>query len=452
MHRTLKRQLLKLNLNEESLPNTVAEWQSVINTVSNSYNQYDEDRYLIERSLEISSAEMQKEIRNNKEMSLQLLQVSKMAALGTLAAGVAHELNNPLAIQLMVAEMLSLSENLNEKEKHDLKKIIIAGKRMGSIVKSLLKLARQGNGEAGEKLSVKGVILESLELLKSQFQKENICFELDFPNEEIYIKGNENSLISVFQNLLINSRDAFLSNSNSDKKRFIRIKVENEAEKVVINCTDNAGGISAGVIGKIFDPFFTTKEVGAGTGLGLSISKQIIENHRGTIKVNSSVGLGTEFLLSFPMLAETDIQDNSTIKNEKIANACQQTLKKVLIVDDESDVCDCLNELLSDKFEVIPTSSPQEALKLIEQIKFDLLITDLKMPLISGEKVAEYLQKKQPECKLIFISGHIDGNRDGELNRFQPFRLIEKPFPTRLMLKNIISEFVDAADSIKLSA
>lgn len=452
MHNTLKRQLLKLGLDREKLPTTNAQWEKLIDSVSTCYTQYDEDRYLLERSLDISSAEMQKEIQQNKAMSLQLVQAGKMASLGTLASGVAHELNNPLAIIIGYAELMQLSPHLTSVEQDNLQKILSVSSRMAGIVKHLLKLSRQGDGDTNNVIEIRKPIVESLELLKSQFQKDNIEIRLDFEDEKLSIRGNENALTGVFQNLFTNSRDAFLSKTKPGSVRLIEVKVRNNGENVKVLYSDNAGGISNDVINKIFDPFFTTKDVGVGTGIGLSISKQVIESHKGTINVSSTENVGTCFEVSFPL---TSVESQKSCKfinlcSESVCENKDRASKKILVVDDEADICVYLQGLLSDKFSVTTTSTPQQALNLIDDEKFDLVITDLKMPRVSGEQIATQLRMRQPQANLIFISGHIDGNSNGSLDKFEPFLLIEKPFPERGMFKKIISDYLDL--NMKISA
>jgi signal transduction histidine kinase/CheY-like chemotaxis protein len=447
MHNTLKRQLHKLGLDQEKMPNTPEQWEKIIATISACYTQYDEDRYLLERSLDISSTEMQKEFQQNKAMSLQLAQAGKMASLGTLASGIAHELNNPLAIVIGYVELLQLSASLNSKEKVTLEKIISVSKRMASTIKHLLKLSRQGDGDINTLLQLQKPIHESLELLRSQFQKDNIQIQLDFPEENLFILGNENALSGVFQNLFTNSRDAFLSKKNANSQPTINIRVIKKEQNINVIYTDNAGGISNEVINKIFDPFFTTKDVGFGTGIGLSISKQVIESHKGQIHVSSIENVGTTFEIIFP-LASPDMQKSSELTNAEIHQNDSLKLKpiakKALIVDDETEICDYLQTVLSDNFTVTATSSPQSALNLIRDKKFDLVITDLRMPLISGQQIAAELRTYQPQASLIFMSGHIDNNSNGSLDSFKPFLLIEKPFPEMLLFKNLIANYCDS--------
>lgn len=367
MHNTLKRQLFKIGLSYDKIPDNSEQWKKIIDVISTCYTQYDEDRYLLERSLDISSAEMQKEIQQNKEMSLQLAQAGKMVSLGTLASGVAHELNNPLAIILAYAEMLKSSPNLTSADKDGVTKIISVSNRMAGIIKHLLKLSRQGSGETDKPIEIRRPITESLEMLRAQFHNDNIKILLDFPDEVVFIRGNENALVGVFQNLFTNSRDAFLSKTKSDSDRCIDIKVRKIGEKVNISYTDNAGGISNDVINKIFDPFFTTKEVGVGTGIGLSISKQVIESHKGVISVRSVENLKTNFELVFPLAVIERQESDKFIKisADFIGNDKIKTLnKKILVVDDEQYICDYLYSLLSDKFIVTATSSPENAINL----------------------------------------------------------------------------------------
>ncbi|MEK6627759.1 MAG: hybrid sensor histidine kinase/response regulator [Bdellovibrionota bacterium] len=474
MHKTLLRQLAKLGLDSEKMPETKEQWDKIISSVSLSYNQYDEDRYLLERSLEISSTEMRDEINRRQEMSLQLIQAGKMASLGTLASGVAHELNNPLAIILSYAEILLQSSNLNEKDKVAVEKIIKVSHRMAGIIKHLLKLSHQGTGEKNTLIEIGKPINESLDLLRSQFESDNIQIRLNYTDNDNFIYGNENALISIFQNLFTNSRDAFIAKKTKSADQHIEISIKKHLDNknISIFYKDNAGGISNDVINKIFDPFFTTKDIGVGTGLGLSISKQIIEEHRGSINVRTVENVGTHFEIILPLANETtqsgakfidieatqsgakfiDIEatqsgvksvpvDKSAGKKKSNLSAFQ---KKILVVDDEEDICDYFQELMSDSYAVTTTSVSPEALQLIDKEDFDLVITDLNMPLVTGQQLAAHLRMKHPRTKLIFISGHFGKNLTGSLNPFKPFIFLEKPFPESRVFKNIIIDYLKA--------
>lgn len=313
MHRLLKRQLIKAGLAENQAPEDLEAWKSFLKSVENVYVQAEEDRYLLERSLEISSLEMKEEIDRNKQMSLQLAQASKLASLGTLASGVAHELNNPLAGIKGYAEMMIEDENLNEEDMDCANSIVKLCNRMAGIIKHMLKLSRQSENEEVSSIDIRDQIEDIKKLTAQQFETDQINVQIDLQAENYLVNASSNAIWSLLQNLFCNSRDAFFEKRLVSERRIhLRVSNNDKKDQVYIVYKDNAGGMPPDVVERIFDPFFTTKKVGEGTGLGLAISRQVIEDIGGSIKVESEEGRGTCFEITLPVGSEDNIEKEAS--------------------------------------------------------------------------------------------------------------------------------------------
>lgn len=232
----------------------------------------------------------------------QLVQSSKMAAVGRLAAGVAHELNTPLgAMNLAVEGSLRCLATKPERAAQRLERALIAGRQLSDIIGKLLTYSKQSSTE-GAPTELRRVAQDSLELIRHQLSLDGVQVELDLRSDSV-VTANHNELQQVVINLLTNARDAVKS-LPPFRRRVVLGTQESESE-ALLTVSDNGTGIDPDQQGKIFDPFFTTKEVGSGTGLGLSVSKELVEKYSGRIEVKSVFGEGTVFTLRFPRGAAT---------------------------------------------------------------------------------------------------------------------------------------------------
>jgi C4-dicarboxylate-specific signal transduction histidine kinase len=244
----------------------------------------------------------EQELREKQE---QLVQAGKLATLGELTTGVAHELNNPLNnIGLFVGNVVDMLEmGLDDKEAmlRELQSTLQQVRKVTEIISHLRTFGRAAR-VTREALPIKDVILRALSLVQEQFRLRQIEVVLDLgEGEGPWVVGNAIRLEQVFINLLTNARDAL---ANVTNKRIV-ICCSVEGEMVKLSVWDNGCGIPPGHEERIFDPFFTTKQVGSGTGLGLSITYGIISDHRGTIAVTSQPGAGAEFRILLPLAERT---------------------------------------------------------------------------------------------------------------------------------------------------
>jgi len=262
-------------------------------------------------NLQETTAEMQRREQELRDKQEQLVQAGKLATLGELTTGVAHELNNPLNnIGLFVGNAIDLIElGLADKGKivRELRQAMQQVRKANQIISHLRTFGRAAPA-SHEPVSLRQVIERALSLMQEQLRLRQIEVAVDLGPEEPVVVGNPIQLEQVFINLLTNARDAV---ADSPRKA-IRISGSVGPEGVEIAFTDTGDGIPPGVERRIFDPFFTTKEVGKGTGLGLSITYGIIKEHSGTISVVSPPGEGATFLIYLP-LASPDTKETSPL-------------------------------------------------------------------------------------------------------------------------------------------
>ncbi|MDH7578128.1 MAG: ATP-binding protein, partial [Bacillota bacterium] len=234
------------------------------------------------------------------KIQAQLLQAARLAALGEMAAGVAHELNTPLAVILGDVQLLMRNFTKNDQKQKLLEDIKTCGLRCKQIVQGLLTFSRQEQ-YVFHVLSVNDVVREALKLVSYQIETDNIQIELDLDPKVLSISGNTRQLEQVIVNLLLNAKQSFEGHGGK-RPRLIGVKTgyDPERNRVFIKISDTGKGIPRENLTQIFDPFFTSKGGGKGTGLGLSVSLGIVQSHNGTISVESEAGKGSTFAVYLP--------------------------------------------------------------------------------------------------------------------------------------------------------
>jgi len=254
----------------------------------------------MQKNLQKWNEELEKKVdeRTNQLQSTQaqLVQAEKLATIGTLAGGVAHEINNPLTAVLTNAQILKMTANSDDIESVSL--IEEGAKRCQAIIKKLMKYSRKpSDPEVMEKVSIQKVVDNTISFLNYQLKQENIELVLHDSKDISDIMGNAIELEQVITNLIINAKDAVKKENHQGR---IEIQTLEQNGSVSIIVRDNGHGISKENLPRIFDPFFTTKEVGKGTGLGLAVTFGIIRKHKGKVEVTSEVGKGTTFCVQLP--------------------------------------------------------------------------------------------------------------------------------------------------------
>jgi len=252
--------------------------------------------------LKETTAQVQRRELELREKQEQLVQAGKLATLGELTTGVAHELNNPLNnIGLFVGNAIDLIElgmadSDSERILQELHNAMQQVRKATEIISHLRTFGRAAS-VSREPVVINQVVIRAISLMREQLRLRQIDIDIQFPAEDVVVIGNAIQLEQVFINLLTNARDAMV---NSQRK-VITMTCTMAAQVVDINLYDTGPGIPVGLEKRIFDPFFTTKEVGAGTGLGLSIAYGIIKEHQGTITVENRPGAGASFSIQLPL-------------------------------------------------------------------------------------------------------------------------------------------------------
>jgi two-component system NtrC family sensor kinase len=353
----------------------------------------------------ISSVYVLRDITEQKRLREQLVQSEKMAAVGQLVSGVAHELNNPLAGVMGYAQLLLMRSDLDDKTQSYLNKISKESDRAKNIVNNLLTFARKHKPEK-KYLDINTVLEQTIVLRAYDLKVSSIQVHKDFDAQLPRTMADFYQLQQVFLNIFNNAEQAILE---SKGKGEIRITTKRLEDIIQIAFEDTGPGIPEENLHKIFEPFFTTKEVGRGTGLGLSISYGIIQQHNGKIYARSTPGQGATFIIQLPVLKEEETSEAE--RKEKPKSLRRKVERKnILVIDDEQSILDILmNTLQQEGHQVDVASNGRIALSKVKETDYDLVITDIKMPDFDGKrffKEVENYNQKLVE-KIIFTTGDL---------------------------------------------
>ena len=362
----------------------------------------------------------------------QLIQAEKLAAMGQMLAGVAHELNNPLTAILGVTELLRDSEGVQENTKRQLELTHRQARRAARIVQNLLEFSRPAAPQK-KALDVNSLIERTLQLQDHSLRRNNV--DVDFqPQPDLpSVIGDANQMIQVFLNLISNAEHAIREVRETGR---IQIRIGRIGEHISVTVQDDGVGVAQDALPKLFDPFYTTKRPGGGTGLGLSICMSIVREHGGSIDVETLPAGGSAFTVYLPVapadLSAMPLESVGTLA--EIAPAGDVILKgrSILIVDDEESIRMLLEEGLSAHgMRVDCAASSQEALDLVGRHAYDLVLCDVNLSnggqRLSGRETALRIVSSsrggnKPE--VVFMTGDLV-NDDGSNG---PIRQLQKPF------------------------
>lgn len=343
------------------------------------------------------------DITEQKQQQEMLQGHSRLASVGELAAGVAHEINNPLAAILGLSELIQM-EALAPQITEDAAKIQEAAQRAARIVQNLLSFARK---QAPEKsyLDIASVADRAVELKSHDFRQENIQITVRHSNRVPSTMMDDLQIIQVILNILTNAEQAIAENQGSGK---ITLTTQLVKGKIHVSIADDGPGIPADTLPNIFNPFFTTKQVGQGTGLGLSICYGIIREHGGELWAESRRGKGAVFHFELPVASQAVRDDTRTTDRFAGSVSGSAGKKRILVVDDEPIFRDTMFRMLTaDEHDVSLAEDGNDAWQLIRKDQFDLILTDLKMPGMDGQKLYERVQEMSPDLagQMVFITG-----------------------------------------------
>ena len=333
-----------------------------------------------------------------RERSERLLQTEKVATMGGLLAGVAHELNNPLTVVIGQAHLLRHAAKDSGLERRA-QRIHSAAERCVRIVRNFLALARQRTPERGE--------VRLNDVVQQQVLQRTGGIEVVFNRAEDLptLWADAHRLHQVLVNLIVNAGHA-MRDIPSARRITLTTRFERDHARVHLEVGDTGPGVPSEIQARIFEPFFTTKPSGQGTGLGLSLCQGIIEEHGGTIRVESASGRGATFLIELPVVAPPAVSTTPVPASSLPAIGS----KTILVVDDEPDIAATLAEMLQGAgHRVEVAANGQMAVEMLQRRAYDLILTDTKMPVLDGLELYRWLEQRFPELRhrVIFVTGDV---------------------------------------------
>jgi two-component system NtrC family sensor kinase len=321
--------------------------------------------------------------------------------MGQLLAGVAHELNNPLAVVMGRAELLARQLGGGPLGA-SAEKLTAAAERCARIVKNFLALARQHEPERSL-VHVNSVVGEAVELVIYPLRSDGVQLTLDLAPNLPPIWADPHQLHQVLVNLVTNAHHA-MRDVPPPRQLTITTAVDHRRERVVLQVADNGPGVPVEIRAKIFDPFFTTKPVGQGTGLGLSLCFSIIESHRGSIAVEEAPGGGARFVIELPLEPRGELGHvEQPAHPEPLIRD-----KTILVVDDEAEIADVLGQILGvDGHTVDLAPNGVAALQRLAERTYDLVVSDLRMPEMDGPTLFGEVKRRYPalSTRFVFLTG-----------------------------------------------
>lgn len=379
------------------------------------------------------------EINRQRE---KLHQNEKVAAMGSLLAGVSHELNNPLAV--VVAQSTLLHEFAADPQtKARAEKVRAAAERCGRIVKSFLGMVRL-QPTAQVETDLNQVVRSALEVTAYGARTSGIGIDTDFAEGAVLVMADADHLTQVAANFLVNSQHALASNH---RDRRIKVRTfRNPGGTAGFSVEDNGPGIPEEIRSRIFESYFTTKPVGVGTGIGLSISRSIVERHKGSIWFEEVVPSGARFLVELPIA----VGSGDSVGTSK---AQSSSLRRALIVDDEPDVAESLADILELMgIKSVMLSAWTSASEILSDVAPDIVFSDLRMPGSSGIAIYRDILGHRADLsrRFVLVTGDMMGAR-AEVEALAPHLrplILEKPFST-LDVRGVLAAVGDQITLVK---
>jgi two-component system, cell cycle sensor histidine kinase and response regulator CckA len=382
------------------------------------------------------------DITEKKQLEAQFLRAQRLESLGTLASGIAHDLNNILTPMLSVAQLLPLRlTNLDERTQNLLRILESSAHRGADLIKQILAFA---SGIEGKLICFQpSHILFDIRKIIQQILPKSIEIDIDIPKDLWMVMSDMTQLHQVLMNLCINARDAMphggtltiqAANRSIDES-FARLHLGAAVGNYVgITVTDTGTGISPQLMNRIFDPFFTTKEVGKGTGLGLSAVLGIIKSHGGFLDLQSEVDRGTQFQIYLPVCNSP----SQTHEDEPELRSGQQEL--ILVVDDELAIGELIKTTLETyNYRVLTAKDGAEAISIYadRRKEIDSVLVDMMMPVIDGLATVTVLQQLNPDLPVVIMSGLNSAEAVDRAKRFGCRHFLAKPFTTSDLLQTL---------------
>ena len=383
------------------------------------------ERVFLVDALDQQAEYLARSVRREQEIQARLHQAHQLASVGRLAAGAAHEINNPLAAILLQAELL-LKQTKSESQCRALELIVEQSRRVSGIIGDLMGFARPTQPNV-ESTNVRSVLSQALRVLENRIKVQGVELRLEYEDLLPPVNADPRQLEQVFLNLAINGLQAMPTGGMLT----IRVGVDHMGEGLLIEFSDSGVGIRSEELSSIFDPFYTTKEAGEGTGLGLAICYSIIKSHGGEIKASSQSGRGSVFSIRLP-LASGPATGPVEVTEAPVVSVDWNSTKdnlNVLLVEDEDAVRELLSETLSEYgYSVDVAADGWEGLARLEHRSFDVILLDLRMPRKEGLEVLKTVRDRFPHMPVIVISGVTEDGMFRSAKEAGAIVCIKKPF------------------------
>ena len=366
-----------------------------------------------------------------KEMEQKVQLSDRLASIGEMASGIAHEINNPLTGVIGFSELL-MEKDVPEDIRKDLEIIHDGSQRVAGIVRGLLTFARQHKSERTYS-DINQLVDNTVALRAYALETSNIRVAVVLDPDLPWTMADAGQLQQVFLNIIINAETEM---KKACGKGNLIIKTERIADTIRISFKDDGPGIAKENIGKVFDPFFTTKEVGEGTGLGLSLCHGIITEHSGQLYAESEPGKGATFIIELPAVAEEEREELTGPADEpvKIAGA------RILVVDDEPTILEFLSHLLAAEGHQVETAdNSSDALEMIRSRRYSLILSDIKLPDMSGIELYQHIKKIAPSLtkRVVFITGDVTGSDTRKFLTENKAPYVTKPFDIKQLKEEL---------------
>ena len=357
--------------------------------------------------------EIEERLEEERQMRKVLTETEKLSALGQLSSGLAHDFNNILAAIMGYVEMAMYEIPKNNIARQSLDQVLIASHRAKDLVKQILAFTRQSE-RVHKPILFGAIVKEVLSLVRASIPS-TIKIVTDLESENSVIMADATQIHQVLMNLCTNAHHSMRETGGTLKVTLMEVDLTEEhvlkkpelkpGKYLKLTVIDTGHGMDPHTVQKAFDPYFTTKEKEVGTGMGLAVVQGIVKNHSGTIRVKSEPGKGTVIDVLFPRIEATVLPED-----EKVVEILGGS-EKILFVDDEEPLVDIGQNMLEQLgYSVVAKSCPKEALKIFNESpeSFNLVITDMTMPAMTGDLLAGELMAIRPDIPIILCTGHSD--------------------------------------------
>jgi len=393
-----------------------------------------------------------REITRQKQLEKDLQLAQRMEAIGTLAGGIAHDFNNILTTITGSAELALMDISDDDSGKEEFEQILESGYRAKELVRQILTVSRQHSQDI-QPLFLNPIIKEALKLLRSTLPS-NIKITEEINPEVSMVKGDSTQVFQVFMNLCTNANHAMekfdtgeltigLRDVTLDESIFDDVLNFKPGRYVELIVKDNGEGMDSEIQKMIFDPYFTTKEKGTGTGLGLATTMGIVKSHLGYIKVDSEKGDGSAFYVYLPVFEESEMDDED-LQAEPVPGK-----GRILFVDDERQILQIAQRMLGNLgYSVVTAGSGSEALEYLklEPGSYDLLITDMAMPKMTGARLVKEVMKIVPDFPVILCTGHSGKMDEEKAKKLGVKQFLTKPYKLA-DLSSAISKYIGTRET-----